>query len=166
MDTTVQKKVIKFPTDAKLHYKAIARLGEIEKDEGVNLRQSYLRVAKQIMIMVQHYRHAKQMKRAKKSMRKLHTYLGRLLRDIERKAQEMKENLLEAFLKAKRIYSQKRHDQHKLLSWHAGEVECISKGKAHKLYECRCKVSVITTIKPSKTGHFVLQSKAFHGNPL
>ena len=165
VDTTVQEKAITFPTDAKLHYKAIERLGEIAKAEGVNLRQSYLRVAKQTMIMVQRYRHAKQMKRAKRAMRKLHTYLGRLLRDVERKAPEMREKLLEAFLKAKRIYNQKTHDQHKLLSWHAGEVECISKGKAHKPYEFGCKVSVITTVKPSKAGHFVLQSKALHGNP-
>jgi IS5 family transposase len=164
-DTTVQEKAITFPTDSKLHYKAIERLGSIAKEEGINLRQSYVRVAKRTLIMVQRYRHAKQMKRAKKSMRKLHTYLGRMIRDVERKAGEMKGELLEAFLKAKRIYHQKRKDSHKLLSWHAPEVECISKGKPHKPYEFGCKVSVISTVNPSKGGHFVLQSMALHGNP-
>lgn len=165
VDTTVQEKAITFPTDAKLHYKAIERLGELAKDNGIDLRQSYVRIAKQTLIMVQRYRHAKQMKRAKKSMRKLHTYLGRLIRDVERKASEMGEELLEAFLKAKRIYHQKTKDTHKLLSWHAPEVECISKGKPHKPYEFGCKVSVISTVNPSKGGHFVLQSAALHGNP-
>ena len=165
VDTTVQEKAITFPTDAKLHYKAIEKLGEAAKEHGVELRQSYVRVAKETLIMVQRYRHAKQMKRAKKSMRKLHTYLGRLIRDVERKAPDMPEDLLEIFLKAKRIYNQKPQDKNKLLSWHAPEVECISKGKPHKLYEFGCKVSVISTVNKAKGGHFVLQSEAFHGNP-
>lgn len=165
VDTTVQEKAITFPTDSKLHYKAIERLAVMAKEHGVELRQSYRRVAKKTLIMVQRYRHAKQMKRAKKAMRKLHTYLGRLIRDIERKALNMTGNLLEAFLKANRIYHQKPKDTHKLLSWHAPEVECISKGKPHKPYEFGCKVSVISTVNPSKGGHFVLQSAALHGNP-
>ena len=165
VDTTVQEKAITFPTDAKLHYKAIERLGDSAKEHGIDLRQSYIQVAKETLIMVQRYRHAKQMKRAKKSMRKLHTYLGRLIRDVERKALDMAGELLEAFLKAKRIYNQKPQDKNKLLSWHAPEVECISKGKPHKPYEFGCKVSVISTVNPSKGGHFVLQSAALHGNP-
>ncbi|MCB1080681.1 MAG: IS5 family transposase [Chlamydiia bacterium] len=165
VDTTVQEKATTFPTDSKLHYKAIERLGEMAKDHGIDLRQSYVRVAKKTLIMVQRYRHAKQMKRAKKVMRKLHTYLGRLIRDVERKALDMKGDLLDAFLKASRIYRQKTKDTHKLLSWHAPEVECISKGKPHKPYEFGCKVSVISTVNKSKGGHFVLQSSALHGNP-
>jgi transposase, IS5 family len=165
VDTTVQEKAITFPTDAKLHYKAIERLGDIAKEHGIDLRQSYVRVAKESLIMVQRYRHAKQMKRAKKSMRKLHTYLGRLIRDVKRKAPDMDGELLEAFLKAERIYKQQTKDKNKLLSWHAPEVECISKGKPHKPYEFGCKVSVISTVNASKGGHFVLQSAALHGNP-
>jgi len=165
VDTTVQEKAITFPTDAKLHYKAIERLGDIAKEHGIDLRQSYVRVAKESLIMVQRYRHAKQMKRAKKSMRKLHTYLGRLIRDVKRKAPDMDGELLESFLKAERIYKQQTKDKNKLLSWHAPEVECISKGKPHKPYEFGCKVSVISTVNSSKGGHFVLQSAALHGNP-
>ena len=120
-------------------------MGDSAKEHGIDLRQSYVRVAKETLIMVQRYRHAKQMKRAKKAMRKLRTYLGRLIRDMERKAPEREGELLEAFLKAKRIYNQKPQDKNKLLSWHAPEVECISKGKPHKPYEFGCKVSVIST---------------------
>ena len=132
VDTTVQEKVIIFPTDAKLHYKAIEKLGGAAKENAIDLRQSYVRLAKKTLIIVQRYRHAKQMKRAKKSMKKLHTYLGRIIRDVERKAPEMSGNFLEAFLKAKRIYDQKPQDKNKLLSWHAPEVEWVRKGKAHK----------------------------------
>ncbi|MCH8955546.1 hypothetical protein IIA28_09590 [candidate division KSB1 bacterium] len=42
---------------------------------------------------------------------------------------------------ADRLLLQKRHDKNKLYSIHAPEVECISKGKAHKRYEVGCKVS-------------------------
>ena len=44
---------------------------------------------------------------------------------------------------------------------HAPEVECISKGKAHKKYEFGCKVSVVTTSKNS----WVVGVDALHGNP-
>ena len=49
-------------------------------------------------------------------MRKLRTYLERLIHDVERKAIHMHKDLLESFLKAKLIYNQKTHDKHKLLS--------------------------------------------------
>ena len=167
VDTTVQEKAITYPTTAKLHYKAIERLNAAiaQENETVTLRQSFIRVAKQAVIKVQRYRHAKQMKRAKKMMRKLNTYLGRLIRDIERKVVNKSQFLKDALSKASRIFHQKPQDKEKLLSWHAPEVECISKGKPHKPYEFGCKVSVITTLNRSKAGHFVLQADALHNNP-
>ena len=170
VDTTVQEKAIKYPTDWGLHQKAIEQLGTIAQEAGVVLRQSYKRVAKTNMIMVGRYRHAKQMKRARKAMKKLNTYLGRVIRDVERKVSAtMKDiplKLKEALIKAKRIYHQTRQDKHKLLSWHAPEVECIGKGKAHKPYEFGCKVSIMTTARKSAGGQFVLQARAMPGNPF
>ncbi len=86
IDTTIQEKVVQYPTAASLHYKAIEKLNQATKDNGIQLHQSYIRVGKTALIMVQHYRHAKQMKRSKKSMNKLKTYLDRLIKYIERKA--------------------------------------------------------------------------------
>jgi len=165
VDTTVQEKAIAYPTDAGLHYTAITKLGQAAKENGIMLRQSYIKVAKTMLIKVQRYLHAKQMKRAKRSMNKLRTYLGRLSRDVERKATELKGNLKESLQKAKRIKAQEKYDKHKLLSWHAPEVECISKGKSHKKYEFGCKVSVITTVNRCKGGQFALAATALHGNP-
>jgi IS5 family transposase len=59
------------------------------------------------------------------------------------------------------IFDQKRKDKNKTYSVHAPEVECISKGKAHKRYEFGCKVSVAAT---SRGGWFV-GAMAVHGNP-
>ena len=94
-------------------------------------------------------------------MLKLKTILGRVIRDIERKATEM-DPVLKALLEiSRRIFDQKKNDKNKVYSVHAPEVECISKGKAHKRYEFGCKVSVAST---SRGGWFV-GAMALHGNP-
>jgi len=69
-----------------------------------------------------------------------------VIRDIERKAgEEIGEELATLLERAKRIHTQQRKDKNMLYSVHAPEVECISKGKAHKRYEFGVKVSVATT---------------------
>lgn len=168
VDTTVQPKAITFPTDAKLRYKAITSLVKLAKQNQVKLRQSYVRVGKLALIKSSRYRHAKQMKRAKKAEKKLHTWLGRIIRDIERKIDNdpILQNQFESALeKAKKIHQQQKNDTDKIYSWHAPEVECIAKGKAHKPYEFGCKVSITTNVNPAPAGHFVLHAKAFQGRP-
>lgn len=76
IDTIVQEKAVQYPTVAALHYKVIEKLSQAAKDNGIELCQNYIRVGKIVLIKVQCYRHAKQMKRTKKSMNKLKTYLG------------------------------------------------------------------------------------------
>ena len=68
------------------------------------------------------------------------------------------ENLLTL---AKRLYRQKRRDKGKLYSVHAPEVECISKGKAHKRYEFGSKVALAVTSQ----GGWVLAARSLEGNP-
>jgi IS5 family transposase len=85
IDTTVQEKNITFPTDAKLFNRAREKLVKLAKIKGVRLRQSYARVGKFALIKHQRYAHAKQFKRANRALRKLKTYLGRVIRDISRK---------------------------------------------------------------------------------
>ena len=85
VDTTVQPKNITFPTDAKLMNRAREKLVKLAKKLGVELRQSYARVGKFALIQHQRYAHAKQFKRANRALRKLKTYLGRVIRDIARK---------------------------------------------------------------------------------
>ena len=84
VDTTVQPKAVMFPTDAKLLNRARERLVRLCKKLGVALRQSYRRVGKLALIKHQRYAHAHQFKRANRSLRKLKTYLGRMIRDIRR----------------------------------------------------------------------------------
>jgi hypothetical protein len=85
VDTPVQEKAIAYPTDARLTHRAIEKLVALAKREGVELRQSYLRVAKRAAIMVGRYTHAHQFKRARRELKFLRTRLGRIIRDIRRK---------------------------------------------------------------------------------
>ena len=81
VDTTVQPKAVMFPTDAKLLNRARERLVRLAAHVGVELRQSYARVGKLALIKHQRYAHAHQFKRANRSLRRLKTYLGRVIRD-------------------------------------------------------------------------------------
>ena len=169
VDTTVQPKNVMFPTDAKLVHRARERLVGLAKKTGVDLRQSYVRVGKRALIKHQRYAHAKQFKRANRSLRTLRTYLGRIIRDITR--QIAGEDDLEVIFKrplhlASCVLDQKRRQRgRKVYSLHAPEVECIGKGKTHAPYEFGVKVSVATTLKRSKGGQFALHAKALPGNP-
>src|SRR5258708_6265949 len=121
------------------------------------------------LIKHQRYAHAHQFKRANKSLRKLKTYLGRVIRDIERHIVG-NEVLREAFVRplflARRVLEQERRQRgRKVYSLHAPEVECIGKGKAHRPYEFGVKVSVATTVKHSAGGQFVTHAAALPGNP-
>lgn len=168
-DTTVQPKNVTFPTEAKLANRAREKLVNLAKQMGVVLRQSYVRVGKFALMKHQRYAHAKQFKRANSSLRKLKTYLGRVIRDIGRKI-EGKPNLERKFAHllglSRRVLAQKRGQRGpKVYSLHAPEVECIGKGKPHKPYEFGVKVSVATPIKHSKGGQFVTHVAALPGNP-
>ena len=169
VDTTVQPKNITFPTDAKLLNRAREKLVKLAKQLGVELRQSYTRVGKFALIQHQRYAHAKQFKRANRSLRKLKTYLGRVIRDIARKIDgdpRFEAAFAHLLSLARRVRAQERGQRGpKIYSLHAPEVECIGKGKAHKPYEFGVKVSVATTLKHSKGGQFVIHAQALPGNP-
>ena len=85
VDTTVQEKEVRFPTDARLYDRARQRLVDESKRQGVALRQNYNRKSKELLAQQSRYAHARQIKRARKCTRQLRTYLGRVIRDIERK---------------------------------------------------------------------------------
>jgi IS5 family transposase len=161
IDTTVQDKAIAFPTDARLYHKARRRLVLEAKRRNIELRQSYARVGQVAFRKQAQYAHAKQGKRARRETRRLKGFLGRVIRDIERKLVTIDGKMAHFLDIAKKIFSQKREDKNKVYAFHAPEVECISKGKVHKKYEFGCKVAIATTSKNS----WVVAIEAHHGNP-
>ena len=87
VDTTVQDKAVAFPTDARLLNKAGLALVRHAHKLGVVLRQSYRDVGRAAFVRARRYAHARQYNRAQAQTKKLRTYLGRIIRDIERKTQ-------------------------------------------------------------------------------
>jgi IS5 family transposase len=161
VDTTVQTKAIQFPTDARLYNRMRQRLVTAARDEGVTLRQSYERVGVQTLRRQQNYAHAQQFRRARRETKRLKTLLGRVVRDIERKAVDRSTGMQSQLTLARRILAQERHSKNKIYSIHEPQVQCIAKGKVHRQYEFGCKVGFVVSAK----GNWILGAKAFSGNP-
>ncbi len=161
VDTTVQTKAVRYPTDARLYHRSRERLVKQARREGVAIKQSYQRVGKRLLLASSRYAHARQMKRARACTRKLRTQLGRVVREIERQVSQPSEQLSRLLATAHRIHAQQRHDKNKVYSVHESEVECIAKGKAGKPYEFGNKVSVAVTSR----GGWLVGARSFTGNP-
>jgi IS5 family transposase len=61
IDTTVQEKAIRFPTDVRLYDRVRERLVSAAKDRGIALRQNYNRLSKQKLLKHNRYAHGRQM---------------------------------------------------------------------------------------------------------
>jgi len=161
VDTTGQEKAIAFPTDARLYHKARQALVRTAKSCNLKLRQSYVRLGKRALVNQGRSGAARQLKRARRETRKLRTYLGRVLRNIERGRPQLSEKHAQLVTIARRIFTQQRTDHGKVYSVHAPEVECLAKGKVHKPYEFGCKVPIVTTSRQS----WIVGIDAVHDNP-
>jgi IS5 family transposase len=162
IDTTVQEKNITFPTDSKLHKKIIEGCIKISDKENIKLRQRYTRIVKQLMIDQRFREHPKRKKKANAAARKLKTIAERMVRDVERKLDDI--NRLSYYDEQLWLYllvlGQRRNDSNKIYSFHAPEVKCISKGKEHKKYEFGNKSSFAIT----KKSGIVVGAMAFEEN--
>ena len=166
VDTTVMEKNITYPTDARLYERARDQLAALAQEAGVDLRQTYARLAPRLALQVGRYAHAKQFKRMRKALKKLKGYTGRVMRDLRRQLEDIPEgNLRDRIIAKLALVSQLLHQQpkgaDKLYALHEPEVDCISKGKARVRYEFGCKVSVATTLDEG----FVVGMRSFPGNP-
>jgi len=161
VDTTVQEKNIAFPTDCRLYQKALETLVRKARKRKIRIRQSYSRNGKKALRDYGRYAHARQMKRANQQKRKLKTWLGRVIREIERMPELIDLQLANDLDIAKRIHIQEKDSKNKVYSVHAPEVECISKGKAHKKYEFGVKASIATTHQ----NNWIVGAMTCPGNP-
>ena len=150
-----------FKADARLYDKARRALVRVASQHQVKLRQTYVRVGKKALLKQSRYAVARQGRRAQKQTRTLRTYLGRVIRDLERKLQPLPATVQPLLERAKQIHRQKKNDKGKCYSVHAPEVECIAKGKVHKAYEFGCKVVVVAT----SYSNWIVGIAAQHGNP-
>ena len=166
VDTTVMEKAIAHPTDSRLVERARAQLVDLAREAGIELRQSYARLAPRLAAQVGRYAHAKQFKRMRKALRTLKSYTGRVLRDLRRQLHEipegpLRQRVLDRLVLVSRLLHQTPKDGGKIYSLHEPQVDCISKGKARVRYEFGTKVSIATTLAEG----FVVGLRSLPGNP-
>jgi IS5 family transposase len=143
-------------------------LNRAAKRHGIGLRQSFLRLATRARRDATRLLYGRGHKQGLRWIRKMRTWLGRLIRDIRRKIAG--DPRLEAAFaitleRAERVLGQQPGDKNKLYAFHEPEVECIGKGKAQTRYEFGCKTSIATTNERTKGGQFVLGAMSLPGNP-
>lgn len=160
-DTTVQEKNITFPTDSRLAIKVIETTRRIAKQEGIPLRQSYVRVLKRERWKLRYHQHPKRAKEARAAARKIKTIAGRLRREVQRKLSEEAAKRHQAMLeRCEKVLTQKKSDKDKIYSLHEPHVACHAKGKDRVRYEFGSKVALLTT----KTTGIITGVKNFSKN--
>lgn len=112
---------------------------------GLKLRQSYRRILKDLSYDQRFRNHPRNKGKARKADKKVRTIAGRLVRDVERKLGTRVDVYQDELELYKRVLAQKKKDKNKIYSLHEVDVQCISKGKEHKLYEFGNKVSITRT---------------------
>ncbi len=148
LDTTVQEKNITYPTDVKLQKKIVEKCRKIAKDERIQLRQTYRKELKQLMIDQRFHNHPKRKKKAKAAARRIKVIAGKIYRDLYRKLdEEQKEQYKKLFKIFDKILAQERNGKNKIYSIHQPHVKCIAKGKEAKKYEFGNKSSFVKTKK-------------------
>ena len=168
VDTTVQEKAIAHPTDARLTHRAIEKLVETAKREGVELRQSYLPGQTR-----GHYGGALyacppvQARSAGTQIPAHATWPHHPRRSPQDRGRCRTAGSLWSAARSCIAGSPSRaapaRTEGLLIARPRGE--CIGRGKARAPYEFGCKVSIAKPATAPKGGQFVLHAKALHGNP-
>lgn len=161
-DTTVQEKNITFPTDNKLRIKAIDKLTDIAKKQGIKLKQTFEKEIKTLKVAIRFSHHPKRRKQANQAQRRIKTIAGILFREVSRKLHDTDKQPYKTTLGLiEKLLSQTRHSKDKIYSLHEPQVACIAKGKSHKHYEFGSKISFSTL----PYSNVVVNVSHFLGNP-
>ncbi len=147
-DTTVQENNVTYPTDGKMAIKIINFLHKIAKQEGIQLRRTYMKEIKGHRIALRFFRHPRKIKKARSAMKRLRTIAKTLIRDLDRNFNdEQHQQYAEDFYLYMRVLLQERSSANKIYSLHEPHIYAVGKGKDHKKWEYGTKASVVTAKK-------------------
>lgn len=173
VDTTVEEKNVRFPTDARTLDRARERVVATGKKLGVTFKRNYVRKGKSMLRKHSGYVKAKQYNRAANVVRAMKRYLKNVADEAEAAADGIaptnaREMALLSQLRGYLDISRKLIAQDKdtpgkdrIYSVHEPQVECIAKGKVHKRYEFGVKAGYVTASK----SNWVVGAMALPGNP-
>jgi len=127
VDTTAQKKNITYATDAKLHKKIIDKCVKKARKEGIELRKSYKRTAKQLVGDTYNGHPSQTKEKSRCGKTKTQNYSWAFNKGTGTKAaQRTYAKDLELF---KRVLAQEKNGENKIYSLHEPEVYCMSKSQ-------------------------------------
>lgn len=171
VDTHVQEKYVRHPTDAGLLDRARERLVKAADRLRIPLKRNWRRKGKKTLRKCSGHAKARQFKRLKQGVSVLKGYLRRVVADLEAAvfvpASPWEAAVWEGVKKdielSKRLLAQDRDTpgRERVYSMHEPQTECIAKGKARKRYEFGVKTGLATSAKAS----WILGAKTFPGNP-
>jgi transposase, IS5 family len=135
IDTTVQPKAIAFPTDSRLYNRGREILVRLPPSTVFGCGRAIAVLASEPCA----WRTAMPCtaQRPRREIRRLKTFLGRVVRDIDRKLADRAElvpHFAQPLARVARLFAQQKTDHAKLYALHAPEAQCLAKGKAHKPY--------------------------------
>jgi len=170
VDTTVQEKNVRFPSDAGALERAREKIVSEGKKLGIRFDRNYVRKGKSLLREYSSHIKAKQYKRADEVVSELKQQLQDVIGDVESfqadqaspEQQKRFEKLNDLVVLSKRLIAQDRTTpgKDKVYSVHEPQVECIAKGKVHKQYEFGVKAGFVTA---SRT-NWILGAMALPGN--
>jgi IS5 family transposase len=146
IDSTVQEKYIKYPTDIKLALDVIYRLWSLGKNFGIKYRVKHGNEVKLLRKQAAFNKSNTKYEVKADVLKKLRHIGLELLDELKRKIIMLnKDNneLDEMFNIYYRAITQEKTDHGKVYSIYEPQVKCIAKGKAHKKWEFGSKVSMI-----------------------
>jgi len=134
LDTIVQvKKIITFPADVKLQKNIIEKCKKVVYNEGIDLRLTYKRELKQLMIDQRFHSHPRRKKKARSAARRIKVITGRIVRDIDRKMESgIKEKYKALFTIFNKVLAQEKSIGDKIYNIHLPYARCFAKGKETK----------------------------------
>ena len=149
VDTTVQEKNVRFPTDARTLDRARERVVAVGEKLGIRFKRTYVRKGKTMLRKHSGYVKAKQFNRAENAVRTLKQYLRNVIDFAEsqpvvpRNTRELGliVTLQEYVARSRKLLAQDRDTpgKDKIYSFHEPQVECIAKGKVHTRHSfCAC----------------------------
>ncbi len=106
------------PTDARLYETARRKLVVLAAEAGIELRQSYARLAPRLAAKAGRYAHARQFKRMRKVLRTPKGYTVRVMRDLRRRLEDipegpLRERILDMLVLTSRLLHQQPKDKGK-----------------------------------------------------
>ncbi|MCL2711221.1 MAG: IS5 family transposase [Planctomycetaceae bacterium] len=163
VDTTVQEKNITFPTDAKLLSRALMKIAKHCLSHKIKLRQSYSRLAKRTAQKASEHGARRRFGKLKECNQTLKNWLGRVLRDIEKKRtnKALSANFLQLIEVSNKLLVQEQNSKKKIYSLHESEVCCIGKGKDRVRYEFGQQAAIVK----SNSGNWIVNVEDLPDNP-